>query len=265
MPLRADIYSPLQRSGPFPVVLWVPGVVSYDSENGYVPAIRETLRGYVVVVPQYRPAGMAPFPAQLDDLKTAIRWLRANSARLHIDPARVGIWGKGAGAHLAALVGTTANDVARVTSLAGGNAGEADQVQAVVDWAGATDLPSLQSDADATSCHTMFDANSPEARLIGCDPQACSAAAILASAQPRPGAAPFLIVHGANDCAIPATQSRRFHEALRAAGVESTLHIIDGVGAFDSYWSSPGAFAVVDSFIDAHLKSSAPHRNAVPH
>ena len=50
-----------------------------------------------------------------------------------------------------------------------------------------------------------------------------------------------------------------------AAGVNSILHIVDGVGAFDVYWRSPAAFAAVDSFINAQLKYKAPHRNAVPH
>jgi acetyl esterase/lipase len=263
--LMLDVYTPVTGNGPFPVVLWIPGTVAY-APSGDPAALRQTMRGYVVIVASYRAAGMAPFPAQLDDLKAAVRWIRANAVRLNIDPQHLGVWGSGAGGHLAALLGTT-GDTASAGSLAEGNPAFSNRVQVVIDWGGAADLLHLQADAPA-SCAASFNApTSPQSLLLGCALQACSAAALAASPQSfiTSDDAPTLLMHGAADCVVPAEQSRRFYTALRAAGVEATLNVIDGVGPFDTYWLSAVANAQVDAFLDAHLKTATTRRRGAGH
>ncbi|HKS24311.1 MAG TPA: Ig-like domain repeat protein, partial [Thermoanaerobaculia bacterium] len=79
VPLRATLYAPAAGSGPWPLILWIPGDTTYDAEASDIAALRETARGYAVVSIGYRPAATAPFPAQIDDLGAAVRWLRANA------------------------------------------------------------------------------------------------------------------------------------------------------------------------------------------
>jgi acetyl esterase/lipase len=263
--LMLDVYTPVTGAGPFPVVLWIPGTVAY-APSGDSAAVRQTMRGYVVIVASYRAAGAAPFPAQLDDLKTAVRWIRANAVRLNIDPQHIGVWGSGAGAHLAALLGTT-GDTVSAGSLAEGNPAFSNRVQSVIDWGGAADLLHLQADAPA-SCAATFNApSSPQSQLIGCPLQACAAAATAASPQSFVSSddAPILIMHGAADCVVPVEQSRRFYTALKSAGVDATLNVIDGVGSFDTYWLSSAAHAAVDAFLDAHLKTGSSRRRGAGH
>lgn len=262
--LMLDVDTPLAGNGPFPAIVWVGGSTSY-APGGDSPALRETARGYVVVIPTYRAAGQAPFPAQLDDLQTAIRWIRANAATLHVDAGHIGIWGGGTGAHLASLAGTTA-DRATPASLAEGNAAMSNRVQAVVDWAGPAALGLLQSDqAASASCVPSYgDAASQPSILIGCALPACIDAANAASPESFVSAddAPILIMHGANDCVVPPEQSQRFYDALKAAHVDATLRLIDGLGAFGSSWDPSVPWPVVDAFLDAHLKGISSKRRA---
>ena len=98
-------------------------------------------KGYAVASVNYRLSQHAVFPAQIEDCKAAIRWLRANAAKYHIDADHIGVWGGSAGGHLVALLGTTGG----VKDLEG-NGGHLDQssrVQCVVDWFGPTDFVEL--------------------------------------------------------------------------------------------------------------------------
>jgi acetyl esterase/lipase len=265
--LMLDVDTPLAGNGPFPAIVWVGGSTSY-APGGDSPALRETARGYVVVIPAYRAAGQAVFPAQLDDLQAAIRWIRANAATLHVDAGHIGIWGGGAGGHLAALAGTN-GDHATPASLAEGNALLSNRVQAVVDWAGPASLYLLQSDQTAiASCVPSYgDATSQPSILIGCALNSCTDAANAASPQSFISGddAPILIMHGANDCIVPPAQSQRFYDALKAAHVDATLRILDGLGAFGSAWDASVPWSVVDAFLDAHLKGVSSRRRAAGH
>ena len=237
-----------------PVVVWIPGDQSYDvGLTRATPALHEAERGYAVAVVGYRQTSIARFPAQLNDLKAAVRWLRANAKRFQLDPQRIAAWGVGAGAHLAALLGTT-GDVAALDDRADGNGGVSSRIQAVVDWSGIADLNQLQT--DGSGCGQNIDAVSAASRLIGCSPSACSQKAIDASPLAYISAddPPFLIMHGGADCFVAASQSRQFESALELAHVPVTLHVITDVGHASGFWSTSDAFAVVDEFLDANLK-----------
>jgi predicted esterase len=104
---------------------------------------------------------------------------------------------------------------------------------------------------------------SPVSVLLGCAPQECSAAAGAAAADRHASAsdASMLLMHGANDCFVSARQSERLHTALRNAGVDASLRIIDGVGHDGQFWLSD-AFSDVQSFLDARMKPSTRRRTA---
>ena len=114
-------------------------------------------KGYAVASINYRLSQHAVFPAQIEDCKAAIRWLRANAAKYHLDPDHIGVWGASAGGHLVALLGTTGG--VKELEGNGGNLDQSSRVQCVVDWFGPTDLTTMGGEHDKP--------DSPVARLIG--------------------------------------------------------------------------------------------------
>jgi acetyl esterase/lipase len=254
--VQATVYAPAATDGPWPVILWIPGDTAYDGAGGGLAALRQTAQGYAVVSVAYRPAATAPFPAQVVDLMAAVRWLRANAATLNIDPTRIAAWGTGAGAHLATLLGTGID-----------GADAASRVEAVVAWGGISDLSSLQADAFRCSTTAWSSASSPASQLIGCALSQCPASADAASPAryANAGDAPMLLMHGSADCFVAPRQSERLYEALKRAGVDATLRIIDFAGHDDPYWTSAAAFAEVDAFLDAKLKGASTRRRSARH
>ena len=105
--LTLDLYCPEKVSGPLPVIGWIHGGGWSRSRKERCPAVRMVDDGYAVASIEYRLTEVAPFPAQIEDCKAAVRWLRANAAKYNLDPDRIGVWGFPAGGHLAALLGTS--------------------------------------------------------------------------------------------------------------------------------------------------------------
>ncbi len=144
---RLDLYVPEKADGPLPVIVWVHGGAWLTgSKEGGGPALPFVGKGYAVASINYRLSQHAKFPAQIEDCKAAIRWLRANAKTYNLDPGRFGVWGASAGGHLVALLGTS-GDVKDLE----GNAGTDDQssrVQAVVDWFGPTDVTQMGGSHD---------------------------------------------------------------------------------------------------------------------
>lgn len=230
-PLALDLYIPRDRGeAPAPVVVWLHGGgwVSGDRRAVSKPLMHElTDRGYVVAAPSYRLATVAPFPAQIHDVKAAVRFLRANAVALGLDPERIGITGGSSGGHLAALAGTTHG----VVALEGDVGGEAlaaysSEVAAVVSWFGPTDLTDFDVDGTGSEIEWMLES------LVGGEISESGQA--LRDASPlfwvSGDAAPMMHVHGTLDPVVPFEQSVRMDEALGAAGVESLLRPVEGAG-----------------------------------
>ncbi|RJQ74686.1 alpha/beta hydrolase [Pseudonocardiaceae bacterium YIM PH 21723] len=230
--LKMDIYRPAKADKPTPVVMHIHGGAwKFGTRRGYVggaplnwgtiPGVAEDLtqRGYTMVSVDYRLTGEAKWPAQIHDVKAATRFLRANAKKYNLDPTRFAAWGESAGAHLSAMLGTTAG----VKSLEGdlGNAGESSAVQAVVDWFGPTDMASMD-DGSKNNKLMHGQANSPEAALLGCKLDDCDKK-LLDEASPLSHVsgktAPFIIQHGKNDHVVPFQQSIVMEAALKKAGV----------------------------------------------
>src|SRR4051812_2613946 len=139
-PLTLDLFRPSAPAGPVPLVLWIHGGAwRFGTNKRESPQLaygrigeRILAAGYALARATYRLSGEAIFPAQLHDVKAAIRWLRHHAAGLGLDPGRFAVWGESAGGHLASLAALTAGDPA----LAGheGIVGVSDAVQAAIAW-----------------------------------------------------------------------------------------------------------------------------------
>jgi acetyl esterase/lipase len=191
------------------------------------PAGAFVSRGFAMAAINYRLSQHAVFPAQIEDCKAAVRWLRANAKEYGYDPARIASYGASAGGHLAAMLGT-AGDVAAFD--VGGNPGVSSRVRAVADFFGPTDF--LQMDAHRLSAQaTVHDTpDSPESQLVGGpirdNPEKVARAnpATYVTADDPP----FLIVHGDADLLVPHHQSEILEAALRKAGARVRLVTIRG-------------------------------------
>jgi len=133
---KLDIYLPDAGDGPFPVILSIHGGAFKGGDKGdnqVVPMLEGVRRGYAVVSINYRLSGEAISPAQINDIKAAVRWIRANAKQYKFNPDKIAAWGGSAGGNLAALLGTS-GDVKELEDGSQGNANQSSRVQAVVDW-----------------------------------------------------------------------------------------------------------------------------------
>jgi acetyl esterase/lipase len=256
-----DLYLPDGGNTPRPLIIWVHGGAwqGGSKEGGPQPALELLRRGYAVACINYRLSQHAPFPAQINDCKTAVRFLRANASKYDLDPARFGVWGGSAGGHLAALLGTS-GDVKDLEAN-GANAGVSSRVQAVCDFFGPADLLTMAQQSGPESALQHDAPNSPESRLLGGPildrkdaARRASPVTYITSDDP-----PFLIVHGDKDNVVPVGQSKQLHEALKKARVDSTLLIIPGAGHGRGILT-PETDRAVATFFDRHLMRAAAAR-----
>jgi acetyl esterase/lipase len=246
---KLDLYLPASEE-PTPLIVWVHGGAWLGGSKDRTPAARIVDDGYAVASINYRLSQHAIFPAQIEDCKAAVRWLRAHAAEYNLDADKFAAWGASAGGHLAALLGTTGGiekfDV-------GENLGVSSRVQAVVDEYGPTDF--LQMDA-----HRLPDgmkhggANSPEGRLVGgaIEENKEKVAAANPIAYVDAGDAPMLIVHGDKDPLVPHYQSVLLEAALKEAGVPVTFYTVEGGG--HGGFKDPQVPLLITEFLERQLK-----------
>ena len=252
---KLDLYLPEMAEGALPLIIWIHGGGWQNGSKDGCPPMRSgyTGRGYAVASINYRLSGHAIFPAQIEDCKAAIRWLRAHAKDYNLDANRFGVWGSSAGGHLVALVGTS-GDVKEFD--VGANTDVSSRVQAVCDYYGPTDFtvfvttPRFESHARAES---------PEAKLLGGavmdnKDKAARANPITYVTKDDP---PFLIVHGDKDPTVPINQSQMLFEALKEAGVSVHFHTIRGAGHGGPGFNVPEIETMVSRFFDEKLKNKS--------
>lgn len=251
--LSLDLYCPPKVFGPSPVILWIhAGGWSNTRKQRPIPVINLVSDGYAIASIELRPSAEAPFPAQIEDCKAAVRWLRANAAKYNLDADRIGAAGHSGGGHLAALLGTSGG----VQELEGGgdNLSYSSRVQAVCDVSGPSDILRLYHDAADPSIVRRRKDISDIDTLLGGPAEENKTKAIAASpityvSKDDP---PFLIIHGQKDFSVPASQSQLLAAALKKAGVDTTLEITPrghSVGLGGSM-----LLPIVKAFFDKHLK-----------
>jgi acetyl esterase/lipase len=228
---------------PMPVVMYIHGGGWRGGEraHGLPFALAFARGGYFACTVSYRLSDQATFPAQIHDVKAAVRFLRANAGKLAIDPHRIGVWGHSAGGHLSALLGVS-EGVQSLEGEVGDNAGSS-AVQAVVDVSGPTDLLLIAPDGGGgpmvsgllggpvSEKQELAKAASPVTHVDATD-------------------APFLIIQGGQDRLVPNEQAEIMRDALKLAGVECEyLYLAEaGHAVMDR-----SAFEATAKFFDRHL------------
>lgn len=261
---RLDLYLPRRTGTAVPLVIVIHGGAfesgDKESRSGQAEALRA--KGYAVASLDYRLSGEAPFPAGVQDVKAAVRWLRANSARYGIHPNRFAAWGESAGGYLAVMLGVTGGRRTVLDDPALGNASVSSAVQVVVDLFGPGDFRSMDAQAaDPEGCpggSQVHDAaDSPESRWLGAPVQSATALAKVSNPHTYLASAPrlpvFVVAHGKQDCTVPFGQSVQLAAALRRAGAKVTLEIREGAGHSDPSLSddyAPGLAAISRAFGD---------------
>ncbi|HIJ73142.1 MAG TPA: alpha/beta hydrolase [Candidatus Hydrogenedentes bacterium] len=225
-PLKLDLYLPANREKPVPGLVFIHGGAwaGGRKEDYFIYCKHFVAKGYVCAAVQYRLISAATWPAQIEDVKCAVRWLRANAAEYNVDPNRIGVAGYSAGAHLAMMVGYS-SDVPELEG-DGGHAGVRSGVQAVINFYGPTDftaedvrdigaLRNLMGGKTYQEATDLYVQGSPLSYVTADDP-------------------PTLIFHGTIDDVVPISQADSLAKRLDAAGVpyfydrmEGWPHVMD--------------------------------------
>ncbi|MBZ2186466.1 MAG: alpha/beta hydrolase fold domain-containing protein [Bryobacter sp.] len=248
--MEMDIVKPDHASGTLPAVLFVHGGgFRRGTRQGYLELAKKLAgRGYVTATASYRLAPRHQFPAAVEDVKAAVRHLRANAGRYGIDPSRIAAWGGSAGGHLVLMLGLTAG-VAEFEGT-GPNREFSSAVQAVINYYGPTDFTqSYSKSVDAAEVLPLWlGGHLDQNRRIH------------QKASPlnwvTPAAAPILSVHGTKDAYVAYEHSVMLTERLLAAGVEAELETISGAGHGFKGADAERAEAVSFAFLDRYLKAS---------
>jgi acetyl esterase/lipase len=256
--MEMDIVRPRDSSaGPRPAVLLVHGGgFRAGKRESYLPmAARLAERGYVAATASYRLSPRNQFPAPVQDVKAAVRFLRANASKYGIDPERIGAMGGSAGGHLVLFLGLTAG-VPEFEGT-GPNLQFSSRVSCVADYYGPTDFTqSYSKSVDAAEVLPMF---------LGGDLNHNRLAHIRASPLNwvTPNAAPVLSLHGTNDAYVAYEQSVWLIERLLAAGVPAELETISGAGHGFKGADAERADQRTFAFFDKYLKARQPQHQIV--
>ena len=219
--LHAEIAYPKNSAKPLPALIYIHGGGWYAGDQFQGDPAGMARQGYFGVSIEYRLADTAKWPAQIQDCKCAVRWLRANAAKFNVDPNRIGVWGASAGGHLVACMGTMTGPEVEGD---GGWPGVSSAVQAVGDLCGPVDF----TRADLTTDFLM----KAQERFLGCTLQ--QNPALWKDASPfyhvQPGAPPFLIIQGEMDRLVNPSQATLLDQALTKASVPHQYLIVKNAG-----------------------------------
>lgn len=266
-----DIFLPNTGTGPFPLIISIHGGAfkSGDKADGQEAPMIGTATaggiasGYAVASINYRLSAAAVFPAAINDVKAAIRFLRANSAKYKLDPNKFAAWGGSSGGNLSSLAAVSGG-VATLADESLGNAGVSDAIQASVDWFGPIYFSTMDSEFAALGQTPVVgetsSAGSAESVYLGQPVGTAEAEPLVIAASPQTYISaddpPFFIQHGTADRNIPITQSINFSNKLSAAlgAGKVTYETLEGAGHGGSQFTATTNVARIIAFLDKYLK-----------
>jgi acetyl esterase/lipase len=259
--LHAVIAQPTAPSAkPMPAIILIHGGGWRVGTYRNIPFARVS-QGYVMASIEYRLSPEAKWPAQIEDCKLGVRWLRANAAKYNVDPNRIGCMGGSAGGHLVACLGTM--DAPELEGN-GGYPGVSSKVQAVVDQSGPTDFTEKNFGKDDPSITAAGLAHDQQLAELLLGAPFASNPAVWKQASPitwvKPGDPPFFILQSETDTIVSPEQATTFAAALKKAGVPVELvmikgappkgHSINGGQPDMATWIKE-----IDAFFDKYLKA----------
>ncbi|MBX9792148.1 MAG: alpha/beta hydrolase [Pirellulales bacterium] len=245
-PLRLNLAKPRDTAGPLPAVVFIHGGGwSGGNRESHDPQVKDwAAKGYVTATVTYRLLPKHRWPAQIEDVKCAVRYLPAHAAELGIDPHRIGAVGFSAGAHLAMMLAVM--DSADGLEGSGGWADQSSKVQGAVSFAGPTDLSLTFPDAANRIIETLLGAKPADV------PDAVRSASPVSYV--NAGDSPLLLYHGTLDEIVPVEQAYAMATSLTKAGVPGRVEIL--IGAHHG-WGAEEAVRTFDAaavFLAEHLK-----------
>lgn len=246
--LKLDIIYPEDSEKLYPCIVWICGGawITMD-KSAHLPYLAKLARsGFVVASVEYRTSNEAIYPAQIVDVKAAIRYLRAHSDRYRIDPERFGVMGESAGGYLTAMA-ALANDSAYD---AGDYLEYSSKVQAACPWYPPTDVTTFPYSSPLEA------AASPESLMLGMNvmlhqKEAMKACPVTYVSKDAP---PFLILHGTNDHTVPFSQGEILHDKLEAAGCDVQLIAIEGADHADRQFFQKETWQRIAAFFHDKLR-----------
>ena len=252
--LTLDVLTPVTL-GRKPLVIYVPGGGFVQADKGGAQGLRTYVAeaGYVVASIRYRTVSDgARYVDGLADVKSAVRFLRAHAAEYGIDPTTVALWGESAGGYLAAMTALTAG---RPEFELGDNVDQSSAVTAVVDKFGPSDMSRIGADFDEETASALASPRFVSHQYFAGAPAGAADPMTLVGA----GDVPFLFFHGSDDRLVSPSQTLLLHNALRAAGVDSTRYVIDGAGHGDlgasaQLWSTTTVMGDLVGFLAGTLR-----------
>lgn len=262
---KLDIWYPNEKSEtPYPVILFFHGggfMYGGKRESSSEPVLRGTDRGYAVVDCEYRKSREARFPAMVYDAKAAIRFLKANGQRYHLDPERIALWGPSSGGWLVSMTALTQGNPA-FEDLSMGNAGYDSRVAAVIDWCGPCggflEMDRVFAENGLGQAdHSLSD--SPESAFMGAPITEIPELVRLATPAiyAHRDIPPFFIIHGTADKVVPVEQSKTLYQALTAAAGEerAKLYLAQGAPHHGKvWWHEPEVSDLCFRFLDNILR-----------
>ena len=248
--LLLDLYLP-DREGPHPVIVWVHGGAWRAGSKKSMPLDELVNIGYAIASIDYRLSPVAPFPAQVHDIKAAIRFLRAHTDEYGLNTKNIAIAGSSAGGHLAALVGVT-NGNEYHEGKVGQHLDQSSDVAAIIDMYGPTNFLTILNQSTPHGLGVRIPALQ---LLLRKQPTDDPVLAKLASPVYHIDAAdpPLLVIHGVQDPQVPISQSLELHCVYKNKGRSVHLHMIyDGVHGGPSF-TDPARIKLMDKFLSPIL------------
>lgn len=223
--LLLDIYQP-SDADKVPLVIWIHGGAWRAGSKNKVPVTRLLDHGYAIASIDYRLSPVAPFPAQIHDIKAATRYLRANAKKYRLDEARFIVAGASAGGHLAALTGVT-NGVARLEGQVGEYHSFSSDVHGVISFYGASNLQTILSQSTPHGLSVRIPALK---LLLGGHPDEKPESARLASpvAHVDTTDPSLLLIHGDQDPQMPINQAHELHGKYKQLGLPVEFEVVHG-------------------------------------
>ncbi|MBI3878593.1 MAG: alpha/beta hydrolase [Verrucomicrobia bacterium] len=250
--LKLDLYSPEKSTKPAPLLIYVHGGAWRGGSKANPPIAPLVEQGFAVASVDYRLTTVAPFPANVHDLKAAVRFLRAKAGESGCDPKRFVIVGSSAGGHLAALVGVS-NGNKELEGEVGVHRGVSSDVQAIVSFFGAANIQTILGQSTPHGLSVRVPALQ---LLLGGQPDEKPALAKLASpvAHVDAHAPPLLLIHGDADPQMPIAQSRELHAAYQKAERPVEFVVMPGSVHGGKEFYDAERLALVKAFLNKHLR-----------